>query len=104
MTTTKFCTVKEEYRGAACHVAHDTGIQVGNSQYPTLVTPSKLDNGTYYYYSAYINRTQKIKLLLVTRPLIAYAKRRTLWYKLPPLPNATAQNDSYLNLFRIITS
>jgi len=71
MTTTKLCTVKEEHGGAACHVAHDTGIQLGNAQYPNLVIPSKPDNRTYYYYSAYINRTQNIKLLQVSRPLIA---------------------------------
>jgi len=45
MTTTKLCTVKEEHSGAACHVAHDTGIQVGNSQYPNLVTPSNQTTG-----------------------------------------------------------
>jgi hypothetical protein len=37
MATTQLCTVKEEHSGAACHVAHDTGIQADNSQYPNLV-------------------------------------------------------------------
>jgi hypothetical protein len=91
----KLCAVKEEHNGAAYHVAHATGIQADNSQYPNLVTPSKPDNRTHYYYSAYINRTQNIKLTEVSRPLIASAKRRAVWYKPPSLPNATAQNDCY---------
>ena len=71
MTTTKLCTVKEEHIGAACHVAQEY-------QYPNLVTLSKPDNRTHYYYSAYINRTQNIKLLKVSRPLMASAKRRAV--------------------------
>jgi hypothetical protein len=92
---TKLCTVKEEHSGAACHVAPDTGIKADNSQYPNLVTPSEPDNWTHSYYSTYINRTQNIEMLKVSRPLIASAKRRALWHKLPSLPNAKAQNGSY---------